>query len=175
MNNKKTLFISVVAVIVFIASVTAISYAFYTASVTPNIDNETQINDITANIDTTLQDDNVVTVKDMIPGDKLTKTFSITNNNGPTLQYKIAVLDLTNSFSRYQDVTYELTENGEKIGGGEFPHDPRNNDLSTSVRTINQGETKSYTLTITYKNDPSVSQMDDMNKTISGKIFIKGV
>ncbi len=172
-DNKKTIVVSIVAVVLFIAMITAVSYAFYTSQ-TKTKSEDVGISNITATVETTLNEDNVINIENMIPGDSFTKTFSITNNKGPDLYYYISVLDLENNFINKDDITYVLTENDKEIGKGTFPKTQDNANLSTNKITLPSGQTSTYKVTITYQNTDK-DQKDDMNKTISGKIFIKGI
>lgn len=175
-TDKKTLIISVIAVAVFIAAISSASYAYYTTSVLSKGDSKV-VSGTTAKLSTTFEDNGEIEIKNMIPGDYFTRTFSL-ENFGNDLSYKIVVDDLVNEFENYEDITYVLTENGKIIEPETeelkaFPHDANANELSTT-RTIKNGEKKTYTLTITY-NNTEVDQAPDMGKTISGKLFIKAL
>lgn len=169
-SNKKTIIISVIAIAIFIATISYASYAFYTTTITETGSNG-GISGSTAKLSTTFEDEGILEIKNMIPGDSFTRTFSI-ENNGANFSYKIAVDNLVNEFISYQDITYTLKEDDEILEENKiFPNIAEENELS-ETRTIKNGEKKTYTITITY-NDTEDDQTPDMGNTISGKLFIK--
>ena len=171
-DNKKTLIVSIVAVIAFIISIVAVSYAFYTATTNVQGDDITR-NDITAKIETTLTEDNEINIPNMIPGDSFIKTFSISSNID--LTYYISIMEIQNTFNSTSDIKYVLEEDEVEIGSGTFPTAENEVfNLSTKATKFTAGDTKHYKLTVTYENT-KVDQRDDMNKVISGKIFVNGV
>ncbi len=167
-SNKKTIIISVIAIAIFVAVISYASYAFYTTTIEEK--GAGGISGSTAKFSTTFDDGEEIN-KIMIPGDSITKTFSI-ENNGTDISYRIVINDLVNEFISYQDITYTLKENDTILEENEiFPNDANQNELS-ETRTLKNGERKTYTITITY-NNTEVDQREDMGKTISGKLFIK--
>ena len=112
-DNKKTLIVSVIVVIAFILSIVIVSYAFYTSQ-TKVGSNGVNTDNITATVETTLNEDNVINIENMIPGDSFTKTFSIGSN--VTLQFYIALSDITNTFTSFNDIKYVLKEGTTTIG-----------------------------------------------------------
>lgn len=173
-ENKKTIIISVIAVVLFIAAISAASFAYYTANISTVGDDGNSVSGSTAKLSSSFDDGAQVNIENMIPGDSFSKTFYI-GNSGAETNYKIVINDLVNEFDSYEDITYVLKEDNVVIKEGTFPHPiyAPNNELSETL-TIKNGETKNYVITITYHNteDP---QDDDMGKTISGIIYIKQV
>lgn len=168
-SNKKTILISVISIAIFIALISYASYAFYTTTVTEKGENA-GITGSTAKLSTTFEDGEEIN-KIMIPGDSITKTFSI-ENNGADISYKIAIQGLVNEFISYQDIIYTLKENDTLLVENKvFPNEATNNTLS-ETRTLKNGERKTYTITITYQNT-KVDQAPDMGKRLSGKLFIE--
>lgn len=169
-KEKKFIIASVVGVIVFIALVSTMSYAYFTRAM--EVKGDGSVNVTTANLSIDYQDNDKGAIDvTMIPGDKFSKSFSVTNN-GDTISFQIYVDELVNEFTSYEDITYEIFEEGSKIGKSEvFPHLASANNLGTPI-SISKGATKNYKVTITY-NNTDASQIPDMGKKISGKIFIK--
>lgn len=168
-GNKKTIIISVIAIAIFIAIISYASYAFYTTTVSSSGDNDA-LNGSTAKLSTTFEDGEEIN-KILIPGDTITKTFSI-ENNGTNISYQIAINDLLNEFISYQDIIYTLKEDDVILAEDKvFPNDPTKNELS-ETRTLKSGERRTYTITITYQNT-EVDQAPDMGKKLSGKLFVK--
>lgn len=168
-TNKKTILISVISIAIFIALISYASYAFYTTTVTEKGENA-GITGSTAKLSTTFEDGEEIN-KIMIPGETITKTFSI-ENNGSDITYRIAINDLVNEFISYQDIIYTLKEDDAILVENKvFPNDPTKNELS-EIRTLKNGERKIYTIIITYQNTEE-DQSPDMGKKLSGKLFIK--
>lgn len=169
-KEKKFIIASVVSVIVFIALVSTMSYAYFTSVREANGNGDVNVTTADLSIDYQDNTEGAIDVT-MIPGDKFSKSFSVTNN-GDTISFQIYVDELVNEFTSYEDITYEIFEEGSKIGkSAEFPHLANDNNLGSPI-SIAKGETKNYTVTITY-NNTEASQIPDMGKKISGKIFIK--
>ena len=173
MTNKKSILFSVVVVAIFIVAISSASYAFYTANVKIEKDNNSSFEGGTAKLSTTFDDGEEITITNLVPGDSITKIFSL-ETVGVDVNYKIVINDLINEFESYQDITYILKENDTILVENKvFPNVADNNELST-IRTLRNGEKNTYTLTITYQNTDN-DQAPDMGKTISGKIFIQEV
>ncbi len=171
-ENKKTIIISIIAVVLFIIAISAASFAYYTANIEKTGEGNTDFNFKTAQISTSFDDGDEIHIENMIPGDSFSKTFSL-GNSGSDMEYKIVINELVNEFESYQDITYVLKENDVVIKDGTFPKEEANNELSEK-RTLKNGENKRYTITITY-NNTNDDQSPDMGKTISGIIYIKQI
>ena len=170
-NNKITIFISIVAVALFIVGVVAVSYAYYTANVTKENSGNNTTNVGTAKLSATFTDGAELDFQNMIPGDSFTKTFTLKNTGEETLKYKIVVQEVENTFKSQSDIEVVVKENGSTINTTTFPSTTGaiSNELS-----ISPDVSKSYTIIITYKNT-TADQTPDMNSVISGKIFIEEV
>lgn len=169
-NNKKTIIISLVAVLAFIAAVVATSYAYFTKSIqTEGTDPGTSVS--TDQISAEFTDGAKLEVTNMLPGDTFEKTFTLENTGNRDIKYKVVIQEVENSFVNKSDVMLTLKENGTTIKTTTFPS--ATNAISDEL-TIAAGITKSYTLTITYNNTSS-DQTGDMGKTLSGKIFIEAI
>ena len=170
MNNKKvTILISIVSVLVFMVAIAAASYAFYTTTIEKEGDGGTKVG--TAYLGSSFVDGPVVQISNIIPGDTITKTFTIGNNGGTEYQYKIVINEVQNEFEKTEDLQYTLKRGETVIKTGSFP---TQTGAITEVITIGAKEVHSYSLTIEYKNTTE-DQSGDMGKTISGKIFIEEV
>ncbi len=168
-KKKTTIMISIIGVALFVAAIAGTSYAFFAANVeTKGENNKTNVT--TGDIKAVFSDGEQLDVENIIPGDTISKTFSLENTGTIAIKYKIVINNVENTFSRKEDITYVLKENGENIKTGIFPSAKA--DLSDTI-TIPKGVTNTYTLEITYLNSPTENQAEDMAKTISGKIFIE--
>ena len=173
-ENKTTIFISIVVVILFIIGVFATSYAYYTATIEKDNKNS-NITDIeTGSIGATFTDGEDISFDNMIPGDQFTKTFSLKNTGTVNINYKVVVRDVENTFKRPEDIEVIVKEAENIINTTIFPS-TTNAISGTNAITIRPGETKSYTIIISYKNQPDIDQSSDMESKISGKIFIEEI
>jgi len=170
-NNKKAIILSVIGVFVFVASIVATSYAYFAGTVSKTNTDQNSTKATSTNIKATFTDGAQLTATNMIPGDSFNKTFSLKNTGNKSIKYKIVINNVSNPFKTPSDITLTLKEGTETKNTTTFP------TATTAISgelTIDPGITKSYTLTITYKNTTS-DQSADMGKTISGKIFIEAV
>lgn len=170
-ENKMTIFISIVAVALFIVGVIATSYAYFTATVTKNNAENNNTNVSAANISATFTDGATLNITNMIPGDSFTKTFTLKNTGNKAIKYKVVIQEVENTFNSKSDIELVLKENGTTIKSTTFPS---TTGAISDELTINPNVSKSYTITITYKNT-SADQSPDMEKKVSGKIFIEAV
>lgn len=169
MTKKKiTIMISIIGVALFVASVAGTSYAFFAANVGTKGENNTNVT--SGDIKAVFSDGEQLNVENIVPGDTVSKTFSLENTGTVDIKYKIVINNVENTFSRKTDLTYVLKANGEIIKTGIFPS--TNEAISDSI-IINKGVIHTYTLEVTYLNSTTENQVEDMGKTISGKIFIE--
>ncbi len=172
-DNKKTVIVSAVIVGLFIVLVVATSYAYYTTNVKNDNADKRGLNVTTPDIRAIFSDnDPAINITNMVPGDIFTKNFTLENTGNVTLNYKIVVNEVSNNFTRKSDIEVVLKENNVVKKTTNFPSatGPLSDELS-----IAPGVTKSYTVTIEYKNNPTDDQSEDMGKSVSGKIFIEDV
>lgn len=100
------------------------------------------------------------------PGSTITKTFTVTNPGTSSFSFGIILDNVTNTFTRTQDITYTVTLDGLELINDVFP---------TSKKTIiyNQNiepnETLNYILTINYINS-SENQIVDSGAEIGAKL-----
>lgn len=169
-ENRKTIFISIIAVALFIVAVAATSYAYYSTTIAKdNGDGTTKVT--TAKISATFTDGAVISSENMIPGDSFTKTFTLENTGDTSIGYKIVVQEVENTFTSPSDIEVVVQEDGTTINTTTFP---TTTGAISDELTISPNVTKSYTITITYKNT-TADQTADMGSVISGKIFIEEV
>ncbi len=170
MSKKKiSIIASIAGVALFVAAVAGTSYAYFTANVETK-GNTNPTNVTSGDVKAVFSDGEQLNIGTLVPGDTVSKTFSVENTGTASIKYKIVINSVVNTFSRKNDLTYVLKENGITIKNGTFPDS--NGAISDSI-TISKGVTNSYTLEVTYVNSPTENQAEDMGKTISGKIFIE--
>lgn len=170
-ENKMTIFISITAVVIFIVVIVATSFAYYSGTIRKENEGNKTSSITTANISATFTDGAEVNMQNMLPGDSFTKTFTLKNTGDTNIRYKIAVQEVENTFNSKSDIVVVVKEGTTTIKTTTFPS---TTGAISDELTISPNVSKSYSVTITYKNT-STSQNDDMGKTISGKIFIEEV
>ena len=106
------------------------------------------------------------------------KTFSVKNETDTEFKYNIIIKDLINTFVTKGYLVYKIT-NTSNNGGysmSDFEDIPKSSialDIGLAYNiTIPSGVTQDYTIEIKYLNDPSYDQSDDMEKEVSGSIYI---
>lgn len=168
MNNKYTKPLILILAILILCIVTTVSYAYYTAS----ISGESAANVITTgNMEVTYENGSEVNATlNMIPGEYVTKTFSVTNTGNVYAMYDIYLNEVLNTFVNKDELVCELiSENGVNITQRECPS--ANERFATNVG-IDIGQTHNYTLKITFliKN---YNQDENKDATFSTKVELK--
>src|SRR5574344_1661800 len=145
--KKKDLVVLLVIVIVGVVLISISSYAYFTATVTGTA----TANTVTAGtMAITYADGPEVSLDNAIPGDTVTKTFTVTNTGNVATTYDIYLSEVNNQFADQTDLAYTLTSSD---GGYSVTSDTQVPSVSTkivSTQTIATSATHHYTLTIKY-------------------------
>ena len=168
MNNKYFKPLAIMIALIIVCVTTATSYAFFVAGVSGN----SQINAITTgHMQVTYENGNVVgTTKNIIPGDYITKTFSVTNTGDVYALYDIYLNEILNTFVNKDELVYELiSEDGVNIAQSECPS--TNTKIASNIG-LDVGATHNYTLKITFLNK-DYSQDDNKGSSFSAKVELK--
>ena len=171
MKNKNIIII-IVAIFVVSGLLTLTSFAYFTATVQGN---DSAYNTVitTGEMALMLNDGEQVGLNNAIPGDSITKEFSVKNTGTVETTYDVYFSELFNTFEDKNDLVYKLeTSNGcandtEKI----VPSISSDESKMVSACTINPNQTHNYTLTITFKND-GTNQDDNKGKKFSTKVSL---
>ena len=120
--------------------------------------------------------DGAISGSNIEPGWSDTKTFTIENKSNETYNYNIVIQDLVNTFKTYKYLQYKITSTNGGYNMTEFKDVPKSEIATDTIIaysvSIPVGVTQSYTVEFKYANDESVDQSIDMNKKLSGKLFI---
>ncbi|MBQ3021182.1 MAG: hypothetical protein IJD92_03055 [Bacilli bacterium] len=169
MNNTKKMLIVSIVVIVLVTCISLVSYGYvYTKSFgNSEVKNTTFISQTLK----VLYSDGSESItsdygNNFVPGSIINKTFTLTNIGNNDVSYSINISEVINSFTRKDDIVYEVSESGTVIGSGTFPSSDETLVLGDS---LNQGQSKTYTLIISYLNTED-NQIVDSGATIGGKI-----
>lgn len=171
-NNTKLIIGLIISIIILIVIVAVGTYAYYTTALNTKNDDQNTIQNSTAKIEFQLTD-GTLTGDNLIPGDVITKTFSVTNNGTIDGTFKIVWKSVTNEFINKQDLIVTLSDDtGEIISSSDNQVLPDSTTTSTVLKDnlkIGKGATKNYTLKITYRNT-NADQTEDMGKSLSATI-----
>ncbi len=100
------------------------------------------------------------------PGSSIVKSFTVENTGDKEAMYSIYLTNVINTFSRTNDITFELYRNGTLLNKGTFPTEEV---VIKENEVVNVNEKLSYTLKIDYLNS-SENQIEDSGKNISASI-----
>lgn len=173
---KKTYIVIVSAILILFCLMYSVSYAYFSIKVNNDFNNGTSGN-TTIGSDTVkniiISDGTKVTSSNIIPGESVTATFTVQNPNDVSLCFGLDWINVVNEFVNKSDIVVSLKdENGTVLlEDKDFPTE--NNTTLIEGLTIPANTTKTYTLTVTYKNTDK-DQSVDMNKkfqaTLTGKL-----
>ena len=169
MKDKKIIILSIVGVLLLVSIVVATSYAYFTANVTGNKDTNNVVvtNGVMA---LEYKDGDEITLANAVPGNSVTKTFTVKNTGNVATNYTIYFSELSNKFVDKTDLVYTLTssDGGKNVVQTQVPS---KNEAMVSNYAIEAGKTHTYTLTITFLNKDE-NQNDNMNVSFTTKIGI---
>ena len=169
MKDKKIIILSIVGVLMLVSIVVATSYAYFTANVSGNKDtNNVVITNGVMALEYT--DGDEITLANAVPGNSVTKTFTVKNTGNVSTNYTIYFSELSNKFVDKTDLVYTLTssDGGKNVAQTQVPS---TNDAMVSNYAIDAGKTHTYTLTITFL-DKDENQDDNQGVSFSTKVSI---
>ena len=169
--QRKQLTLVIVSLLVVVLSV---SLAYFTAQI---IGKGKDVSVTSANLQIVFTDsDGALTETDIEPGWSATKTFTIKNDTKTEYKYNIVIKDLLNTFVTEGYLQYKITSTNDGYNMTEFKDIPKSSIATDTILAysvvIPNGVTQSYTIEFKYANDESVDQSIDMNKKLSGTLFI---
>ena len=169
MKDKKIIILSIVGVLMLVSIVVATSYAYFTANVSGNKDTNNVVitNGVMA---LEYKDGDEITLANAVPGNSVSKTFTVKNTGNVSTNYTIYFSELSNKFVDKTDLVYTLTssDGGKNVTQTQVPS---KNDAMVSNYAIEAGKTHTYTLTITFL-DKDENQDDNQNVSFSTKVTI---
>ena len=169
--QRKQLTLVIVSLLVVVLSV---SLAYFTTQI---IGKGKTVDVSSANLQIVFTDsDGALTETDIEPGWSATKTFTIKNDTKTEYKYNIVIKDLLNTFVTEGYLQYKITSTNNGYNMTEFKDIPKSSIATDTILAysvvIPNGVTQSYTIEFKYANDESVDQSVDMNKKLSGTLFI---
>ena len=104
-------------------------------------------------------------------------TFTVKNESNGTYKYNIIIKDLVNTFVTEGFLQYKITSTDGGYTMADFVDVPKSSTATdTTIAeniSIEKGKTHTYKIIINYNNSDDVDQSADMDKMLSGKIFIE--
>ncbi|HIR74775.1 TPA: hypothetical protein IAB95_04680, partial [Candidatus Ventrenecus avicola] len=160
------------AIMILICIIYQGTYSYFLASAENN-GNDTTTGGTTEELTDLIITDGVdVTSSNIIPGESVTSTFTVQNQNDIEVCFGLVWTNVTNTFTNTSDLIVTL----QKSDGTVLISDTANQIFPTandeeliSGLKISGETTDTYTITITYKNTDQ-NQIADMNATFSGTI-----
>ena len=172
---KRKIITSMIAILLLILTLFGITYAYFTARVKGNTNDES-VNVTAGRLELVYGDGNgEIKIEKVHPGVVLkSKTFTVTNKGThPVENYLVILENVINELERKEDLVYKLecsSSDNNECSGIEETIFPKSETIVTSNR-IEIGVTHSYTLTLEYK-EAGIDQSIDMNKLVEGKVNI---
>ena len=112
------------------------------------------------------------------PGWSNSKTFTVKNESNRTYKYDIIIKDLVNTFVTEGYLQYKITSTSTNNGYNmtDYVSVPKSSTATDTILVKNVSiavnATQKYTIEFRYVNDENVDQSDDMDKKLSGILFI---
>ena len=176
--------LSIITIIsLFTLAVIGFSYAYFSTEITG--EGKYVILD-TATLKLKYTDNTVLSLDNAIPGDSVTKTFTVENIGTKKVSYNIVWNNLINTINNYDlqiDMkckSYKNYNTNNQVEEGKcdsfykavpYTETSISKDIKRNSE-IDIGITHEYTITITFKNRPYL-QNDNLNKQFSGKINLE--
>ena len=176
--------LSIITIIsLFTLAVIGLSYAYFSTEITGE---GKYVTLDTANLKLKYTDNTVLSLDNAIPGDFVTKTFTVENIGTKKVSYNIVWNNLINTINNYDlhlDMkckSYKNYNTTNQVEEGKcdsfykavpYTETSINKDIKRN-NEIDIGITHEYTVTITFKNRPYL-QNDNLNKSFSGKIDLE--
>ncbi|MBQ3142600.1 MAG: hypothetical protein IJB82_03755, partial [Bacilli bacterium] len=151
MNKRKTLIIGLSFAIFVVFAMVGLTYAFFTASVGGNDRASSTIVE-TAELKLVFSDTQKIEMNEALPGQSVTKTFTVENRGDVEIEYTIDIENLTNTFVN-NELVYSLTS----TNGGATANRKAIPTISGTLETatIAPGVTQTYTIEILFKETGS--------------------
>lgn len=167
-NEKRNVVITI-SIITILFSLIGYSFSYFSAVVTENNKKQSILK---ANIlGLKFTGEKEINCSNIIPGDICSKTFTVENTSNRPVTFNIYMENILNEFS--EDFVYDLTEDDNNILSNVKAPDTKNGKtyIKESI-TINNGEKKTYTLSMTLKYIENKNQNVDQGAIFNTTIGI---
>ena len=170
MNKLKDKVITIggiIFVVLTLAVSAGLTYSFFTASVGGNEEARETVVDL-AELRLKFTDTQNIQMIDALPGQAVTKTFTVENRGDVEIEYTIDITNLTNTFVN-GDLVYSLTSTNGGATANRKAIPITSGTLETA--TIAPGVTQTYTMTVLFKETGS-NQNSNMGAIFGGVLQI---
>ena len=169
MKNKYFMPLIAIASVLVLSLVTVASYAYFRGTVDGDTPQDMVIT--TGHMNVTYVDGDTIGTKDnMIPGESVSKFFSVKNTGDVMAAYNIYLTEVANEFVNTDELVYELiSEDGTNIAQTECPTDVT---MIASDVPIEVGATHNYELKITFLNT-EYNQNENQGTAFNAKISLE--
>ena len=169
-GSKRPYVIAILMALLLVITITATSYAYFTANVSGTGHNTVVT---TTSLEIEFTDGPQVALENAVPGQYIEKTFKVENKGSGDTPYDVYMSEVINDFADKSDLVYTLTssDGGANISETQVP------DVNTKIvnsHLLRAGETHNYVLRITFK-ETNDNQDDNKGKNFSTVIRINEV
>ncbi len=176
MDKKLTILVCFFSVLTLISSIITTSLVFYNENARTEVNSNKVLasNKIYKSVNLTYNQDNTFNIISLTPGSTVEKSFSITNNNSDTINYRIEWQNVTSTWGistngleiHPEEFIYSITcSNGESLKQKRMPTDNKDNiilkdlelptnvtnDCTIKVLFVNKGTDQSYNSSKAFK------------------------
>ncbi len=172
MNRKQKITVSITGIVLVLLILIGLTYGYYLTTIKGNT-NEKSVTVSLAKLELKYDDGNgLISKENMMPGDKIVKTFSVENTGNKEVEnYTIYLEKIINEFEDKQDLHLTLkcsSTDGNCNGTNmEYP----SNDSIIAVNNIKVGEIQNFELTVEFLETNDL-QNDNMYKKFEGNVKI---
>ncbi len=172
MTRKQKITLSIIGIILVTLILVGLTYGYYLTTINGNT-NTKSITTSLAKLELKYDDGNgLISKENMMPGDKIVKTFSVENKGNREVEnYTVYLENIINDFEDKDDLYLTLKCNsteGDCNGNNMiFP----SNDGVIAVNNIKVGEIQNFELTVEFLETNDL-QNDNMNKKFEGNVKI---
>ena len=166
MKKKKNFTVIFILVLLTVIVVAGFSYAFYATKFTKN--GTSSIAFSTDQLSLDFVDGPEISLVDAYPGQKVMKSFSVTNNGNHAVKYSIEIKDLIYEFEGF-DIKYSITATNDGYTSSDVLFNPGSTYFGTA--TIYVGVTQEYTFILEFINQ-NFYQDYNQEKSLSFKLAI---
>ena len=167
MKDKVITIGGIIFVVLTLAVSAGLTYSFFTASVGGNEQARETVVDL-AELRLKFTDTQNIQMLDALPGQAVTKTFSVENKGDVEIEYTIDIENLTNTFVN-NELVYSLTSTNGGATATRKAIPTTERTLETA--TIAPGVTQTYTMTVLFKETGS-NQNSNMGAIFGGVLQI---
>ena len=170
MSKKRKSILNITILLFIFFGVIGFSYAYYVAFVNNDGNNKSNITSENL-IDIELAGDKNIASSNLIPGESVSTTFTIDNQNNIRVCLSLLWSDVTNTFVNKDDLIVSLKDSTgtELISLEDKQIFPSGNETLLATLSLRPVHKETYTLMVTYQ-ETDKDQSSDMSKSFKGTI-----